>query len=161
MTELQRGDAAPDFSLPDASGQTVTLSQFAPGKVILYFYPAAGTPGCTRESVEFTAAAPDFIAAGYQPVGISPDSVEKLAAFTAKESLDVPLLADPDRSVIEAYGVWGERMIWGKPVTGVRRSTFVIEVDADGHGTIVRALYNVKATGHVARVRRELLGDEG
>ncbi|MDR1808421.1 MAG: peroxiredoxin [Propionibacteriaceae bacterium] len=157
MSQLTPGDPAPDFALPDARGDRVTLGDFAPGKVIVYFYPAALTPGCTTEAVDFTTAAPAFARAGYRIVGISPDAPDKLARFEAKAGLDLTLLADPDKAVIRAYGAWGERLLYGKKVTGVIRSTFVLDVDAAGHATVAQAFYGVRAKGHVDRLQRDLL----
>lgn len=142
------GDPAPAFTLRDAGGNDVSLSDFAGKPVIVYFYPAAMTPGCTTEACDFTAARPRFAGAGYTVIGISPDPPEKLARFTEKENLDVVLLSDPDRSVLQAYGAYGEKKNYGKTVMGVIRSTFAI----DGAGTITHAWRNVKATGHVGRV---------
>lgn len=157
MTErLVPGDPAPAFSLPDADGKAVSLADFHGRTVIVYFYPAAMTPGCTVQAVDFTAAHDDLAAAGYDVVGISPDSVEKLARFREKEQLGVTLLADPARSVLDAYAAYGTKMLYGKEITGVIRSTFVVDVDADGNGTVREAQYNVKATGHVERLRRSL-----
>lgn len=124
--------------------------------MIVYFYPAAMTPGCTVQAVDFTASLDDIVAAGYEVIGISPDSVEKLARFREKENLGITLLADPDRAVLDAYAAFGTKMLYGKQIEGVIRSTFVIDVATDGTGTIEVAQYNVKATGHVARLRREL-----
>lgn len=134
----------------------MSLADYAGGHVIIYFYPAALTPGCTREAVDFTDALSDLAAGGYQVVGISPDPVAKLADFRSRESLTVTLLSDPDRSTLEAYGAWGSKMLYGKEITGVIRSTFIVSVDAEGHGTVEKAQYNVKATGHVDRLRRDL-----
>ncbi|MDR0989856.1 MAG: peroxiredoxin [Propionibacteriaceae bacterium] len=156
MTRLQPGDAAPAFTLPDAHDQLVSLADFGPGKVIVYFYPAALTPGCSTEAKDFSASAEDFAQAGYRIVGISPDPAAKLDRFIERYDLAITLLSDPSHAVIEAWGAWGERVIWGKTITGVIRSTFVVEVDADGQGTIVDAQYNVRATGHVARQRKAL-----
>lgn len=157
MTErLAAGDVAPDFALPSADGTTVALHDFPGQAVIVYFYPAAMTPGCTVQAVDFTAAAEEFAAAGYQVIGISPDQVEKLAKFRDKESLSIRLLADPERSVLGAYSAFGEKMLYGKMIEGVIRSTFVVDVDDQGVGTVRVAQYNVKATGHVAKLRREL-----
>ncbi|MGA4669511.1 thioredoxin-dependent thiol peroxidase [Propionibacteriaceae bacterium Y1923] len=153
---LAAGSPAPEFSLPDSAGQVVSLADFPGRKVIVYFYPAAMTPGCTTQAVDFSTALKDLAAAGYTVVGISPDTVEKLAAFTEKESLGFPLLADPEREVIKAYGAWGSRKLYGKDVIGVIRSTFVVDVDDAGQGTISLAQYNVKATGHVAKLQRDL-----
>ena len=146
------GDAAPDFSLLDASGTTVSLKDFAGQNVIVYFYPAAMTPGCTTQACDFSAAKPELDTAGYTVLGISPDAPGKLAAFTEKSGLDVILLSDPEREVLEAYGAYGEEQNYGRMVMGVIRSTFIIGPD----GKIVKAWRNVKATGHVARVLKEL-----
>jgi peroxiredoxin Q/BCP len=146
------GDPAPDFSLLDANGEQVRLGDFAGQRVILYFYPAAMTPGCTTEACDFSAAKPDLDTAGYTVLGVSPDQPSKLAAFTAKSGLDVVLLSDPDRGTLTAYGAYGEKQNYGRTVMGVIRSTFVIGPD----GKIEKAWRNVKATGHVARVLREI-----
>jgi peroxiredoxin Q/BCP len=146
------GDPAPDFSLLDANGEQVRLGDFAGQRVILYFYPAAMTPGCTTEACDFSAAKPDLDTAGYTVLGVSPDQPSKLAAFTAKSGLDVVLLSDPDRGTLTAYGAYGEKQNYGRTVMGVIRSTFVIGPD----GKIENAWRNVKATGHVARVLREI-----
>lgn len=142
------GDQAPTFTLRDANGNSVSLSDFAGKPVIVYFYPAAMTPGCTTEACDFTASRPQLDDAGYTVIGISPDEPEKLAQFTTQENLNLVLLSDPDRSVMTAYGAYGEKQNYGKTVQGVIRSTFVI----DGAGVIVHAWRNVKATGHVGRV---------
>lgn len=156
MAELNAGDLAPDFTLIDADQRSMSLSDFAGSRVILYFYPAAMTPGCSLEAVDFNAAMSDLATAGYQVVGISPDQPAKLDKFRAKENLGFPLLSDPERTVLDAYGAYGSKMLYGKQVSGVIRSTFVIDVDDNGKGTIELAQYNVRATGHVARLRREL-----
>jgi len=156
MTTLATGDLAPAFDLLDADGKHWSLKSFAGSKVIVYFYPAALTPGCTIEAVDFTAQRDAFIAAGYHIIGISPDAPEKLARFIAKESLSVTLLSDSGKTVITAYGAWGTKMLYGKEVTGIIRSTFVVDVDEAGTGTIVSASYGVKATGHVGRLAKEL-----
>jgi Peroxiredoxin len=156
MPELTKGDPAPDFTLFDADQHSVSLSDFAGSRVIVYFYPAAMTPGCSLEAVDFNAAMADLASAGYQVVGVSPDQPAKLGTFRAKEALGFPLLSDPERTALDAYGAYGSKLLYGKQVTGVIRSTFVIDVDADGKGTIELAQYNVRATGHVARLRREL-----
>lgn len=156
MAKLQVGDRAPSFALPDADGTMVSLSDHAGRRVVVYFYPAALTPGCTTQAVDFTAAAAEFSSAGYDVLGISPDAPEKLQRFRAQEALTVTLLADPDRTVLEAYGAWGAKMLYGKEITGVIRSTFVVDVDAAGVGTVTVAQYNVKATGHVDRLRKQL-----
>ena len=156
MAQLTQGDLAPDFTLTDADERPVSLSDFAGGRVILYFYPAALTPGCSLEAVDFNAAMADLAKAGYQVVGISPDHPEKLDKFRSKQGLGFPLLSDPERTTLDAYGAYGTKTLYGKLITGVIRSTFVIDVDADGKGKVELAQYNVRATGHVARLRREL-----
>lgn len=156
MPALQPGDTAPAFTLLDADQHPVSLSDFAGGRVIVYFFPAAMTPGCTTQAIDFDAAVSDLAAAGYQVVGISPDSPEKLARFREQESLGFALLADPDREVLKAYDAYGSKVLYGKQIEGVIRSTFVIDVDASGAGTIAIAQYNVRAAGHVAKLRRDL-----
>jgi peroxiredoxin Q/BCP len=156
MTALQDGDTAPDFALSDADGKTVNLSDFAPGKVIVYFYPAALTPGCTLEAVDFNSSVDAFAKAGYRIIGISPDSPDKIEKFREKEHLTITLLADPGKTVIELYGAWGKRMLYGKEIEGVIRSTFVIDLAADGVGTVLHAYHNVRASGHVDRLARDL-----
>ncbi len=153
---LAPGTTAPEFTLPDSKGRPVSLSDYAGRTVIVYFYPAALTPGCTIEAVDFSASLPDLQAAGYDVVGISPDEPEKLAKFHDQEQLGLTLLSDPQRQVLDAYGAYGEKMLYGKRIEGVIRSTFVIKVDADGVGTIEIARYNVRAKGHVASLRKEL-----
>lgn len=155
-TRLSVGSPAPAFTLPDATGADVSLSDYASHRVIVYFYPAAMTPGCTVQAVDFSSALGDLKSAGYDVVGISPDSPERLATFRDKEDLGITLLADPDRTVLDAYGAYGQKMLYGKQIEGVIRSTFVIDVDDAGQGTIAVAQYNVKATGHVDKLRREL-----
>lgn len=156
MTQLQPGDAAPAFTLPDADSHPVSLADYAGERVIVYFFPAAMTPGCSLEAVDFDAAVGDLSAAGYRVVGISPDSPDKLAKFRARDDLHFPLLADTDREVLDAYGAFGQKMLYGKAVEGVIRSTFIVDVDEAGAGTVAVAQYNVRATGHVAKLRREL-----
>jgi peroxiredoxin Q/BCP len=157
MTDrLTTGDPAPDFSLPNAQDEVVSLSDFAGKRVVVYFYPAAMTPGCTTQAVDFTAAENEFDGAGVEVLGISPDAPTKLAKFIAKESISFPLLSDVDKSVMKAYHAYGLKKMYGKEVEGVIRSSFVIDVDETGEGTIAIAQYNVKATGHVDRLRREL-----
>jgi peroxiredoxin Q/BCP len=152
MSRLAAGDAAPDFTLPDADGKDVSLSDLRGRKVIVYFYPAAMTPGCTTQACDFRDSLDSLAAAGFAVLGISPDKPEKLAKFRDRDSVTFPLLSDPSRSTLEAYGAWGEKTMYGKKVTGVIRSTFVV----DESGTLEQAQYNVKATGHVAKLRKDL-----
>ncbi len=156
MTTLKPGDAAPDFSLPDADGTLVSLASFPGKRVIVYFYPAAMTPGCTVEAHDFGEALTALTTAGYQVLGISPDSPDKLTKFRDRDHIAFPLLSDPNRDALNAYGAYGTKMLYGKQVAGVLRSTFVVDVDAAGHGTIAVAQYNVRATGHVGRLLRDL-----
>ena len=149
---LEPGDPAPDFTLPDAEGTPVSLSSYRGRRVIVYCYPAAMTPGCTTQAVDFTAAAGDLAEAGVDIVGISPDPPAKLQRFREKEDLGITLVSDEDKAVLTAYGAYGPKKLYGKEVVGVIRSTFVV----DAEGRIERASYNVKATGHVAKLRREL-----
>ncbi|QMU67929.1 thioredoxin-dependent thiol peroxidase [Streptacidiphilus sp. P02-A3a] len=149
---LKPGDTAPAFSLPDADGKQVSLADHLGRKVIVYFYPAALTPGCTKQACDFTDNLDALAGAGYDVLGISPDKPEKLAKFREKEDLRVTLLADPDKEVLTAYGAFGEKSLYGKTVTGVIRSTVVV----DEQGRIEHAFYNVKATGHVAKLIRDL-----
>lgn len=155
-TRLSAGDPAPAFTLLDADGGSVSLSDFAGQRVIVYFYPAAMTPGCTTQAVDFTAAMDDLTAAGLHVLGISPDEPARLAQFREQQSVAFPLLSDPDRATLSAYGAFGEKLLYGKLVEGVIRSTFVVDVDADGNGTVAVAQYNVRAAGHVDKLRREL-----
>ncbi|MFF7636622.1 thioredoxin-dependent thiol peroxidase [Kitasatospora sp. NPDC008050] len=153
MTErLQAGDIAPAFSLPDADGKQVSLADHLGRKVIVYFYPAALTPGCTTQACDFTDNLEVFAGAGYDVIGISPDKPEKLGKFRETEDLKVTLLSDVDKSVLTAYGAYGEKSLYGKTVVGVIRSTVIV----DEQGKVERALYNVKATGHVAKLLRDL-----
>jgi thioredoxin-dependent peroxiredoxin len=149
---LAPGDKAPDFTLPDADGKTVSLSALRGQRVIVYFYPAAMTPGCTTQACDFRDSLASLAAAGLTVVGISPDPPEKLAKFREKEGLNFPLLSDQDRSVLRAYGAYGEKTLYGKTTVGVIRSTFVVGPD----GVLEQVQYGVKATGHVARLRQEL-----
>ncbi|MBV1853972.1 thioredoxin-dependent thiol peroxidase [Catellatospora tritici] len=155
MTEnvrLAPGDTAPDFTLPTADGGTLSLSGLRGKKVILYAYPAAMTPGCTTQACDFRDSIASLTAHGYAVVGISPDGPAKLAKFVERDALTFPLVGDEDKAVLKAYGAYGEKKNYGKTVQGVIRSTFVI----DEKGQIEHAFYNVKATGHVAKLRRDL-----
>ena len=156
MTRLSAGSPAPAFTLPDADGHEVSLSDFAGQRVIVYFYPAALTPGCTTQAVDFTAAINELGAAGLHVLGVSPDEQPKLQQFRERQSVAFPLLSDPDKTVLTAYGAFGEKLLYGKLVEGVIRSTFVVDVDAGGEGTIAVAQYNVRAAGHVDKLKREL-----
>lgn len=149
---LQPGDPAPSFTLPDQDGNPVSLADYRGKRVVLYFYPAAMTPGCTKQACDFRDNLADFGDAGLAVLGISPDKPEKLKKFVERDALTFPLLSDPDKQVLTEYGAFGEKMMYGKTVTGVIRSTFVIDAD----GTIEVAQYNVRATGHVAKLRRDL-----
>jgi peroxiredoxin Q/BCP len=149
---LAPGDTAPDFTLPDDTGSDVTLSGLRGRKVIVYFYPAAMTPGCTKQACDFSESLESLTADGYTVLGISPDKPEKLAKFREKEALTITLLSDADRAVMTAWGAFGEKSLYGKTVQGVIRSTVVV----DEQGTVSHAWYNVKATGHVAKLRRDL-----
>jgi thioredoxin-dependent peroxiredoxin len=149
---LEPGDEAPDFTLPDADGEQVSLSSLRGQQVIVYFYPAAMTPGCTKEACDFRDSIQSLAAAGVTVLGISPDKPAKLAKFRDRDNLNFPLLSDADHKVEEAYGAYGEKKLYGKTTVGVIRSTFVV----DPAGKIARAYYNVKATGHVERLRKDL-----
>ena len=155
MTEQKRleiGDQAPAFTLPNDSGETTSLADYQGKRVLVYFYPRANTPGCTTEACDFRDSLTQLNDLGIEVVGISPDTVDKLVAFREKNNLTFPLLADPDKNVLKEWGAFGEKKNYGKIVEGVIRSTFLVGTD----GTIALALYNVRATGHVARVIREL-----
>jgi thioredoxin-dependent peroxiredoxin len=149
---LAPGDLAPDFTLPDSGGRDLSLSSLRGQRVIIYFYPAAMTPGCTKQACDFRDSRSDLSDAGFTVLGISPDAPAKLARFAEQEGLTFPLLSDPDREVLKAYGAFGEKMLYGKKSIGVIRSTFVVGTD----GRIENAYYGVKATGHVARLRKDL-----
>ena len=155
MTQLVAGDRAPEFALPDQNGRTVTLDDLRSSTdkgVIVYFYPKACTPGCTKEACDFRDSLAELKAAGYTVVGISPDPASAQAKFSNRHDLPFPLLSDTDHAVMEAWGVWGEKKNYGKVYTGVIRSTVVVGPD----GTVALAQYNVRATGHVKRLRAAL-----
>jgi len=152
MPRLETGQTAPAFTLTDHTGRSVSLSDYAGRNLIIFFYPAAMTPGCTREACDFRDSLIRLQQAGYDVVGISPDKPEKLARFAQKESLTYPLLSDTDRVVMDPYGAYGEKTLYGKKVTGVIRSTIVVAPD----GTVALPRYNVKATGHVASLSTAL-----
>jgi thioredoxin-dependent peroxiredoxin len=152
MTRLSPGDPAPDFTLPTDDGLSVSLKELRGRKVIVYFYPAAMTPGCTTQACDFTDSLSSLQGAGYDVLGISPDAPAKLAKFRDRDSLTITLLSDADRSVMKEYGAFGEKKLYGKTVEGVIRSTVVV----DEEGRVELAQYNVKATGHVAKLRRDL-----
>ncbi|WP_040833984.1 thioredoxin-dependent thiol peroxidase [Nocardia brevicatena] len=149
---LSPGDRAPDFTLPDADGNPLSLADYRGRKVVVYFYPAASTPGCTKQACDFRDNLAELNGAGIDVVGISPDKPAKLAKFRDAEGLNFPLLSDPDRTVLAEWGAFGEKTMYGKKVTGVIRSTFLVDAD----GVVEVAQYNVRATGHVAKLRRDL-----
>ncbi|HEY0902279.1 MAG TPA: thioredoxin-dependent thiol peroxidase [Marmoricola sp.] len=149
---LAPGDAAPGFTLPTDDGGAVSLEALRGRKVIVYFYPNAMTPGCTKQACDFSDSLSSLEAAGYTVVGIAPNPPEKLAKFRARDGLTITLAADEDRAVMRAYGAYGEKKLYGKVIEGVIRSTFVV----DEEGRVELAQYNVKATGHVAKLRRDL-----
>ncbi|SDU83150.1 peroxiredoxin Q/BCP [Jiangella alkaliphila] len=151
-SRLSPGDAAPEFTLPDADGKPVSLTDYRGQRVVLYFYPAAMTPGCTTQACDFRDNLASLQGAGYTVLGVSPDAPAKLAQFRERDHLTFPLLGDESRATLEAYGAYGEKKLYGKVVQGVIRSTFVIDAD----GKVEKAMYNVKATGHVAKLRRDL-----
>lgn len=150
-TRLQPGDKAPDFTLTNDAGEEVSLSDFPGQKVIVYFYPAAMTPGCTKQACDFSDSIDRLQSEGYTVLGISPDKPEKLAKFRERDGLTITLLSDPSKEVLQEWGTFGEKKLYGKVVEGVIRSTFVVE-----DGKIALAQYNVKATGHVAKLRKDL-----
>jgi peroxiredoxin Q/BCP len=153
MTErLSPGDDAPDLTLPDSEGKEVSLRDFRGQSVVVYFYPAASTPGCTKQACDFRDNLAELNDAGYQVIGVSPDKQAKLAKFVENEKLTFPVLGDPEKTVIEAWGAYGEKKNYGKTYMGVIRSTFVV----DPEGKIAHAFYNVRATGHVAKLIRDL-----
>ncbi|MDT7728323.1 MAG: thioredoxin-dependent peroxiredoxin [Actinomycetota bacterium] len=149
---LSPGDTAPDFTLPDADGKDVSLADFRGQSVVVYFYPAAGTPGCTKQACDFRDNLAELNNAGYQILGISPDKPAKLAKFVDAEALTFPLLSDPEKTVLKQWGAFGEKKNYGKVMQGVIRSTFVV----DPEGKISAAQYNVRATGHVAKLIKDL-----
>ncbi|GAA4678218.1 thioredoxin-dependent thiol peroxidase [Nocardioides nanhaiensis] len=149
---LSPGDTAPDFTLPSDTGEEVTLSGLRGRKVVVYFYPAAMTPGCTKQACDFSDSLESLRSAGYEVLGISPDKPEKLAKFRERDGLTLTLLSDPDKEVMRRYAAFGEKKLYGKVVEGVIRSTVVV----DEEGAVELAQYNVKATGHVAKLRRDL-----
>jgi thioredoxin-dependent peroxiredoxin len=152
MDRLSPGDTAPDFTLPDDQGNEVSLAGLRGRKVIVYFYPAAMTPGCTKQACDFTESLDSLKAQGFEVLGISPDKPEKLARFRDRDALTITLLSDADRAVMTSYGAFGEKSLYGKVVQGVIRSTIVV----DETGVVELAQYNVKATGHVAKLRKDL-----
>lgn len=152
LTRLRPGDLAPDFTLRDAEGREHSLRDYRGRRVVVYFYPAASTPGCTAQACDFRDALDDFAAAGIDVLAISPDPPEAIRRFRDAERLPFPLLSDPDHRVLEAYGAWGEKTLYGKHSVGVLRSTFVVGPD----GRIESAYYDVRARGHVTRLRSDL-----
>lgn len=152
QNRLSEGDQAPEFTLPDSTGKPVSLRDYRGQHVLVYFYPAASTPGCTTQACDFRDNLAELNEAGFAVVGISPDTPNKIAKFVDEESLTFPLLADEKREVLTAWGAWGEKQNYGRTVTGVIRSTFVV----DPQGRIAKAMYNVRATGHVAKLRKDL-----
>jgi peroxiredoxin Q/BCP len=152
VPKLEVGDAAPDFTLPTADGETVRLSDLRGRHVVVYFYPRASTPGCTTQACDFRDSLASLQGAGYTVLGVSPDAPAQLTKFAEDQSLTFPLLSDPEHAVLEQYGAWGEKTMYGKKVTGVIRSTIVVDPD----GKVELAKYNVRATGHVASLRKAL-----
>jgi peroxiredoxin Q/BCP len=152
VSKLEVGDAAPDFTLPTADGATVRLSDLRGRHVVVYFYPRASTPGCTTQACDFRDSLASLQGAGYTVLGVSPDAPAQLTKFAEDQSLTFPLLSDPEHAVLEQYGAWGEKTMYGKKVTGVIRSTIVVDPD----GKVELAKYNVRATGHVASLRKAL-----
>ena len=155
-TRLQQRDQAPDFSLTNDAGETVSLADFRGRQVIVYFYLSVMTPGCTKQACDFSDSIDRLQAEGYEVIGISPDKPERLAKFRERDGLTIALLSDPEKSVLKEWGAFGEKKLYGKVVEGVIRSTFVV----DPEGLISLAQYNVRATGHVAKLRRDLGLDE-
>ncbi len=155
-TRLSVGDDAPGFTLSDPDGNDISLADYPDQRVIVYFYPAAMTPGCTTQAVDFTAAMEQFSSAGLHVLGISPDAPERLVQFRDQQGVAFPLLSDSDKTTLGAYGAYGEKLLYGKLVEGVIRSTFVVDVDSRGRGKVAVAQYNVKAAGHVDKLKRDL-----
>jgi peroxiredoxin Q/BCP len=154
MGRLEVGEAAPGFSLPDENGEMVSLADYAGRRVVLYFYPADDTPGCTKEACQFSALFDDFLAAGVDVVGISPDTPASHRRFREKHGLSVRLLSDPDHGVMERYGAWGEKVMYGRTTTGVIRTTVLVGPD----GRVERTWYHVRADGHAAKVLQAVAG---
>jgi len=152
MTRLETGDTAPAFTLPDQDGKPVSLEDYNGTTVVVYFYPADDTPGCTKEACQFNENLSAFQRSGAKVVGISPDGAAKHVKFREKYGLAFPLLSDPDHHVMEAYGAWGEKTLYGRKTTGTIRSTFIV----DDRGEVARAWYSVKADGHAAKVLEAL-----
>ncbi|MDR1712455.1 MAG: thioredoxin-dependent thiol peroxidase [Propionibacteriaceae bacterium] len=152
MAELNAGDTAPAFTLIADADKPVSLSDYAGKRVIIYFYPAAMTPGCALEAVDFNAAQAKLSGRGITVLGISPDSPEKQRRFKQRDSLTLTLLSDPEKQTARAWGVWGSKVLYGKRIEGIIRSTFVVDVAPDGQGKIALAMYNVRAKGHVDRL---------
>ena len=149
---LSEGDPAPDFQLPDSTGKPVSLADYRGRSVVVYFYPAASTPGCTTQACDFRDSLAELNDAGFEVLGISPDKPTKLAKFAADEGLTFPLLSDEKREVLAEWGAYGEKQSYGRTITGVIRSTFLVDAD----GKIAKAMYNVRASGHVAKLRKEI-----
>jgi thioredoxin-dependent peroxiredoxin len=154
MPQLAAGDPAPDFALPDENGEIVRLSDYSGRRVVVYFYPADDTPGCTKEACQFTDRYDEFSSAGADIVGISPDGADRHRRFREKYGLRVRLLSDPTHEVMERYGAWGEKTLYGKKTVGVIRSTFLV----DGEGRIEKAWYHVRADGHAEKVLAAIAG---
>ena len=152
MPQVAVGEKAPELTLPAADGSTVSLADLRGKHVVVYFYPAAMTPGCTKQACDFRDSLDALAAQGYTVLGVSPDKPEKLAKFVERDGLTFPLLSDPSKETLERWGAWGEKQLYGKTVTGVIRSTVVVDPD----GVVEYARYNVKATGHVAALRKAL-----
>jgi thioredoxin-dependent peroxiredoxin len=154
MAKLTEGAQAPTFTLPDQDGNPVSLDDFKGGRVLVYFYPADDTPGCTKEACQFNDNLAGFQAAGVPVVGISPDDAGSHQRFRSKYGLRFPLLTDADHAVMDAWGTWGEKTSYGRKSVGVLRSTFLL----DDQGRVERAWHDVKADGHAATVLSQLRG---